>query len=53
MHWLIFSCTVALAISRDGSSGGEIHMCVITKEGVELPKFWEGLEVLGDAKNPR
>jgi 20S proteasome subunit beta 1 len=33
-------------------------MCVITKEGVErlfvpgdqLPKFWEGLDVLGNAK---
>jgi len=50
--------TLALAISRDGSSGGVIRMCVITKEGVErlfvpgdqLPKFWEGLEVLGAAK---
>ena len=49
---------LALAMSRDGSSGGVIRMCVITKEGVErlfvpgdqLPKFWEGLEVLGDAK---
>jgi 20S proteasome subunit beta 1 len=49
---------LALAMSRDGSSGGVIRMCVITKEGVErlfvpgdqLPKFWEGLEVLGAAK---
>lgn len=49
---------LALAISRDGSSGGVIRMCVITKDGVErlfvpgdqLPKFWEGLEVLGAAK---
>lgn len=42
-------------MSRDGSSGGVIRMCVITEEGVErlfvpgneLPKFWEGAEVLG------
>ena len=41
-------------MSRDGSSGGVIRMCVITEEGVErlfipgdqLPKFWEGQEVL-------
>jgi 20S proteasome subunit beta 1 len=41
-------------MSRDGSSGGVIRMCVITEEGVErlfvpgdqLPKFWEGREVL-------
>lgn len=41
-------------MSRDGSSGGVIRMCVITEEGVErlfvpgdqLPKFWEGKEVL-------
>ncbi|KAF8842225.1 20S proteasome subunit [Paxillus ammoniavirescens] len=46
--------TLALAMSRDGSSGGVIRMCVITEEGVErlfvagdqLPKFWEGKEVL-------
>lgn len=45
---------LALAMSRDGSSGGVIRMCVITEEGVErlfvpgdqLPKFWEGKEVL-------
>jgi len=44
-------------MSRDGSSGGVIRMCVITKENVErlfvpgdqLPKFWEGHEVLGTA----
>jgi 20S proteasome subunit beta 1 len=44
-------------MSRDGSSGGVIRMCVITEEGVErlfvpgneLPKFWEGTEVLGEA----
>ncbi|EKM80194.1 hypothetical protein AGABI1DRAFT_57725 [Agaricus bisporus var. burnettii JB137-S8] len=50
--------TLALAMSRDGSSGGVIRMCVITEEGVErlfvpgneLPKFWEGAEVLGHAK---
>jgi 20S proteasome subunit beta 1 len=46
--------TLALAMARDGSSGGVIRMCVITEEGVErlfvpgdqLPKFWEGKEVL-------
>ncbi|EKM59402.1 uncharacterized protein PHACADRAFT_249865 [Phanerochaete carnosa HHB-10118-sp] len=46
--------TLALAMSRDGSSGGVIRMCVITREGVErvfipgneLPRFWEGDEVL-------
>ena len=45
---------LALAMSRDGSSGGVIRMCVITEEGVErlfvpgdeLPRFWEGREVL-------
>ncbi|KAJ3517549.1 hypothetical protein NLJ89_g431 [Agrocybe chaxingu] len=49
--------TLALAMSRDGSSGGVIRMCVITKDNVErlfvpgdkLPRFWEGQEVLGDA----
>lgn len=48
---------LALAMSRDGSSGGVIRMCVITEQGVErlfvpgdqLPKFWEGHEVLGAA----
>lgn len=48
---------LSLAMSRDGSSGGVIRMCVITEEGVErlfvpgneLPKFWEGYEVLGQA----
>lgn len=51
---------LALAMSRDGSSGGVIRMCVITKDGVErlfvpgdqLPKFWEGREVLGGAAKP-
>ncbi|KAG6890886.1 hypothetical protein C0995_000843 [Termitomyces sp. Mi166 len=46
---------LALAMSRDGSSGGVIRMCVITEDkverlfipGNELPKFWEGREVLG------
>ncbi|KAJ3723144.1 20S proteasome subunit [Lentinula raphanica] len=49
--------TLALAMSRDGSSGGCIRMCVITKDGVErkfipgdqLPRFWEGKEILGEA----
>lgn len=42
-------------MSRDGSSGGCIRMCVITEDNVErmfipgneLPKFWEGKDVLG------
>ena len=42
-------------MSRDGSSGGVIRMCVITEDGIErlfvpgneLPRFWEGKEVLG------
>ena len=46
---------LSLAMSRDGSSGGVIRMCVITEAGVErlfipgdqLPKFWEGREILG------
>ncbi|KAJ7781398.1 nucleophile aminohydrolase [Mycena metata] len=50
--------TLALAMSRDGSSGGVIRMCVITEEGVErlfvpgneLPKFWQGTEVLAAPK---
>lgn len=45
-------------MSRDGSSGGVIRMCVITEDGVErlfvpgdqLPRFWEGKEVLGAGK---
>ncbi|KIJ37461.1 hypothetical protein M422DRAFT_76104 [Sphaerobolus stellatus SS14] len=47
--------TLSLAMSRDGSSGGVIRMAVITEEGVqrlfvpgnELPRFWEGKEVIG------
>jgi len=50
--------TLALAMSRDGSSGGVIRMCVITEEGVErlfvpgneLPQFWQGSEVLAAPK---
>jgi len=50
--------TLALAMSRDGSSGGVIRMCVITEDGVErlfvpgdqLPKFWEGRDVPGTTK---
>ena len=46
---------LSLAMARDGSSGGVIRMCVITESGVErlfvpgnqLPKFWQGEEVLG------
>ncbi|EAU84282.2 proteasome subunit beta type 6 [Coprinopsis cinerea okayama7 len=49
--------TLALAMSRDGSSGGVIRMCVITENNVErlfipgneLPRFWEGKDVLGAA----
>lgn len=50
----LLSIALSLAMSRDGSSGGVIRMCVITEEGVErlfvpgneLPRFWEGKEVL-------
>jgi len=50
--------TLALAMSRDGSSGGVIRMCVITESGIErlfvpgdqLPTFWEGKEILGAGK---
>lgn len=46
-------------MSRDGSSGGVIRMCVITEGGVErlfvpgneLPRFWEGKEVLSGVGN--
>jgi len=46
--------TLALAMARDGSSGGCIRMCVITKDkverhfvpGNELPRFWEGAELI-------
>jgi len=52
--------TLSLAMSRDGSSGGVIRMCVITEEGVErifvpgdqLPKFWQGQEVIGKTFKP-
>ena len=51
----MFLSALALAMSRDGSSGGVIRMCVITEDKVErlfvpgdqLPKFWQGKEVLG------
>ncbi|KAG8865355.1 Proteasome subunit beta type-1 [Tulasnella sp. 330] len=51
--------TLTLAMSRDGSSGGVIRMCVITEGGVErlfvpgneLPRFWEGKEVLSGASS--
>ena len=44
-------------MSRDGSSGGCIRMCVITKDkvqrhfipGNDLPRFWEGKEVVGSS----
>ena len=46
-------------MSRDGSSGGVIRMVVLSEEGVErrfipgneLPRFWEGKEVLGGKLN--
>lgn len=46
-------------MSRDGSSGGVIRMAVITEDGVErlfvpgneLPKFWQGREVIGKTPN--
>lgn len=49
-----FNLALALAMSRDGSSGGSIRMCVITEDSVErlfvpgdkLPRFWEGRDVL-------
>lgn len=42
--------TLALAMSRDGSSGGVIRLGIITKDGIErkiirgaeIPKFYEG-----------
>lgn len=42
--------TLALAMARDGSSGGVIRLGIITEAGIErqiirgkdLPKFWEG-----------
>lgn len=45
---------LALAMSRDGSSGGVIRLAAITKDGLErkvilgneLPKFWEGWIIL-------
>jgi 20S proteasome subunit beta 1 len=47
-------------MARDGSSGGTIRMCVITKDkverhfvpGNELPRFWEGKEIIGQAAHP-
>jgi len=47
--------TLSLAMSRDGSSGGVIRMVILTENGVErrfvpgneLPRFWEGKEVVG------
>lgn len=52
---------LALAMSRDGSSGGVIRMCVITEEGVErlfvpgdqLPRFWEGRDLSGIMKETK
>lgn len=44
-----YHAALALAMSRDGSSGGTIRMAIITEDNVErmfipgdkLPKFWE------------
>ena len=57
---LVLIIALALAMARDGSSGGTIRMCVITKDkverhfvpGNELPKFWEGKEIIGQAAHP-
>jgi len=47
----MFHClALALAMMRDGSSGGCVRLAIITKDGVErrvitgdkLPKFYEG-----------
>lgn len=47
----LFSClAIALAIARDGSSGGVIRTAVVTESGIErdmipgdkLPRFWQG-----------
>lgn len=45
----VFFSALALAMSRDGSSGGVVRLGIITEEGVErrvilgneLPKFYE------------
>lgn len=58
-HVHFASTALALAMSRDGSSGGVIRMCVITEDGVErlfvpgdkLPTFWQGKEVLSAPSN--
>lgn len=52
--WISLLIALALAMSRDGSSGGTIRMAVITEDGVErhfipgneLPTFWEGKELI-------
>ena len=48
--FVLNSAALALAMARDGSSGGIIRLAAITKDGVErstitgndIPKFWEG-----------
>jgi 20S proteasome subunit beta 1 len=55
---MLLLTALALAMSRDGSSGGVIRMCVITEAGVErlfvpgdqLPTFWEGKEIVAPGK---
>ncbi|KAF9055101.1 20S proteasome subunit [Hymenopellis radicata] len=53
--------TLSLAMSRDGSSGGVIRMCVITEDNVErlfvpgdqLPKFWKVVKCLVRPRRPK
>ena len=48
--FIFFFSALALAMARDGSSGGIARLAVISKDGVErktilhpdLPKFYEG-----------
>ena len=50
MMFFILCLAVALAIFRDGSSGGVIRMAAVNKDGVErkvlmgneIPRFYEG-----------
>ena len=58
----VVKTALALAMSRDGSSGGLARLVTLTKAGVErklinhddIPAFWDELEVLktnGNASN--
>lgn len=50
LTFLHASSALALAMARDGSSGGVIRTAVITESGIEremlpgdkLPRFWQG-----------